>query len=262
MTVLAVAGGTGTAGRAVVAEALARGLDVRSISRRVPDVGDPLRLPGVSYRVADFRTGSGVDEALAGVDVLIETLDARAGAALKALPATTEAVLAAASRAGVSRCVLLSIVNAAECSMAYYAVQGKRARSYDVADVSTSVVYATQFHNLVAGVFSAGSRLAIIPVFSGVSFQPIATTDVAKALVDEALVNSADPQRAVTVGGPKVWTMKALAEQWKVETQRRGVITIMPLPGSWGSFLRAGRNLVPESAVAGLEFGDWLRNGG
>jgi len=259
MTVIGVAGGTGTAGKAVLAEAVSRGLAVRSISRRVPEAGDPRRLAGVEYVTADFRSGAGVTEAMAGIDVVVDTLDARTGAALRALPATSMAVLAAAQRAGVSRCVLLSIVNAAECSMPYYQVQAGRARSYEAADLATTVVYATQFHNLVAGLFSAGSRMAMIPSFAGVSFQPIATADLAKVLVDEALNGGATSHHLVTAGGPTIWTMKSLAEQWKATTHRRGVITSMPLPGSFGTFLRAGRNLVPESAVDGVEFRDWLR---
>lgn len=259
MVLIAVAGGTGTAGRAVVAEAVARGHSVRAISRHVPDAGDPRRVPGASYVTADFRTGTGVAAAFDGAHAVVETLDARTGAALKALPATSVAVLAAASRAGVGRGVLLTIVNAAECSMGYYQVQASRARSYASAGMPTSVVYATQFHDLVAGVFSAGARVGLIPAFPGVSFQPISTADVARVLVDEAVAGlDGAGHHSVRAGGPSVWTMKALAEQWKSATGRRGIVTSMPLPGAFGTFLRAGRNLVPEAAVGREEFGDWL----
>lgn len=261
MVIIAVAGGTGRAGRAVVADAAARGFTVRSLSRHVPAATDPKRVPGVEYLAVDFHTGTGVDDALAGADALVETLDARTGPALKALSATTVSVLDAARRAGVSRNVLLTIVNAAECSLGYYQVQAARARSYERADQPTGVVYATQFHNLVAGIFAAGAKVGVIPAFSGVSFQPIATADVARALVDEAvagLESSAEQHRSVQVGGPSVWSMKALAGQWKSATGRRGLVTSMPLPGSFGTFLRAGRNLVPEAAVGRLEFSDWL----
>ncbi len=261
MVLIAVAGGTGTAGRAVVADAVGRGLSVRSVSRHVPAPTDPRRVAGADYVAADFRTGDGVAGALAGVDVVVETLDARTGPSLKALPATSVAVLAAARRAEVARCVLLTIVNASECSMGYYQVQASRARSYESSGMATTVVYATQFHNLVAGLFSAGAKVGILPAFSGVSFQPIATADVARILVDEAtggLDARAEPHRSVQSGGPSVWSMRVLAEQWKSATGRRGAITPMPLPGSFGTFLRAGRNLVPDAAVGRIEFNDWL----
>ena len=261
MVLIAVAGGTGTAGRAAVADAVGRGFTVRSLSRRVPATADPKRVAGVDYLAADFRTGQGVDDALGGVDALVETLDARTGPSLKALPTTTLSVLGAAQRAGVARCVLLTIVNAAECSMGYYQVQAARARSYESQGMATTVVYATQFHNLVAGLFSKGAKVGIIPAFAGVSFQPIATADVARILVDEAVAGldpNAAQHRSVQAGGPSVWPMKALAEQWKSATGRHGVVTSMPLPGAFGTFLRAGRNLVPEAAAGRLEFNDWL----
>ncbi|MGO4384301.1 SDR family oxidoreductase [Specibacter sp. RAF43] len=261
MVVIAVAGGTGIAGRAVVADAVQRGYSVRSISRKVPPAEDPRRVDGADYREADFRTGHGVAAALAGVDAVIETLDARTGAALKSLPSTSVALLAAAGRADVARCVLLTIVNAAECSMGYYQVQAARARSYESSAMPTTVVYATQFHNLVAGVFSAGARVGLIPAFTGVSFQPIAAVDVARVLVSEAaagLAPDAPRHVAVRAGGPSVWSMKALAEQWKSATGRHGVVTPMPLPGSFGTFLRAGKNLVPDDVAGSIEFSDWL----
>ncbi|MGA7203944.1 MAG: NAD(P)H-binding protein [Specibacter sp.] len=260
MIVVAVAGGTGTAGRAVVADAVGRGFSVRALSRHVPAADDPKRVAGAEYLAVDFRTGDGVEAALDGVDVLVETLDARTGSALKALPATSVAVLAAAQHAGVSRCVLLTIINAAECSMGYYQVQASRARSYEAAGIPTTVVYATQFHNLVAGLFSAGAKVGLIPAFTGVSFQPISTADVARVLVDEAVASQTGPgdHRSVQAGGPSVWTMKALAEQWKTITGRRGVVTAVRLPGAFGTFLRTGKNLVPDAAVGGIEFGDWL----
>ncbi|MFQ4150065.1 SDR family oxidoreductase [Arthrobacter sp. LAPM80] len=256
MVLIAVAGGTGTAGRAAVEQAVASGCAVRSLSRHLPAEGD--RVGGADYAQADFRTGQGVAAGLAGVDALIETLDARSGAPLRALPVTSVAVLAAAARAGVSRCVLLTIVRAAECSMGYYQVQGARALSYESAAIPTTVVYATQFHNLVAGIFAAGGKVGVVPVLRGVSFQPISTSDVASVLVQEALAGG-DEHRKVVIGGPEIKTMKELAQEWQSATGSKAVVTGLPFPGSFGAFLRAGKNLVPEHAIGRLGFGEWLR---
>ena len=69
--------------------------------------------------------------------------------------------------------------------------------------MATSVVYATQFHNLVAGIFAAGAKVGVIPAFHGVSFQPISTADVARVLLGEALAGGAGaPERLA--GGPAV----------------------------------------------------------
>lgn len=103
---IAVAGGTGLAGRAVVEEAVAAGHRVRSLSRHLPAADK--RVAGADYLQADFRTGDGVAAALEGVDAVVETMDARSGAALRSLPVMSVAVLAAAAKAGVGRSILLS----------------------------------------------------------------------------------------------------------------------------------------------------------
>lgn len=255
MTLIAVAGGTGLAGRAVVAEAVARGYRVRSLSRHLPS--DEKRVAGAEYIRADFTTGAGVATGLESVDALIETLDARSGAALRALPVTSVAVLGAAAEAGIGRIVLLSIVRAGECKMAYYQAQAARALSYEHSGLATTVVYATQFHNLVAGIFAAGAKVGVIPVFKGVSFQPIATSDVARILVDAAVAQGQE-KRKVLAGGPEVHGMKGLASQWKEAMGSRAVTLPVPLPGSFGGFLRAGKNLVPEAAEGTVTFRDWM----
>ncbi|MHA7268369.1 SDR family oxidoreductase [Arthrobacter sp. HLT1-20] len=259
MVLIAVAGGTGLAGRAVVEEVVARGQQVRSLSRRPPSA--EARVAGAEYVHGDFRTGQGVAAGLVGADALIETLDARQGAGLRALPVTSVAALKAAADAGVRRCVLLTIVRAGECSMGYYQAQAARALSYEHSGLPTSVVYATQFHNLVAGIFSAGAKVGVIPAFHGVSFQPIATADVARVLVGEALVEGPG-HRAVPAGGPAVLTMRELAQEWRFVTGSKARVTTMPLPGSFGTFLRLGKNLVPEHAVGQISFGQWLRANG
>ena len=255
MVLIAVAGGTGLAGRAVVEEAVARGFRVRSLSRHLPSAEK--RVAGAEYVQADFRTAVGVAAGLVGVDALIETLDARSGAGLRALPVTSVAVLAAAAAARVERCVLLTIVRAGECSMGYYQAQAARALSYEHSGQATTVVYATQFHNLVAGIFAAGAKVGVIPVFKGVSFQSIATSDVARVLVDAAVAQGQE-SRKIVAGGPEVHGMNALASQWKEATGSRAVTLSVPFPGSFGSFLRAGRNLVPEVAVGTVTFRDWM----
>ena len=53
--------------------------------------------------------------------------------------------------------------------------------------------------------------------------------------------------------------MNELAEQWKAATHRRGMVTSVPLPGAFGTFLRAGKNLAPDAAVGAVEFNDWLQ---
>ena len=67
MSLIAVTGGTGTRGQNLVSAALARGHEVRVISRRAgASVAD-----GARHAVADVLTGEGLDHALDGAEVVI-----------------------------------------------------------------------------------------------------------------------------------------------------------------------------------------------
>ena len=106
MTILVI-GATGNVGRPTVAGLLAKGASVRALSRSEENLA---KLPdGVDGAIGDLETGSGLDEACAGVDKLFlitsngETETARGLAAVQA-----------ATAAGVQHIVFLSVGNPAK----------------------------------------------------------------------------------------------------------------------------------------------------
>jgi len=106
MTILVI-GATGNVGRPTVAGLLAKGESVRALSRSEENLA---KLPdGVDGVIGDLETGSGLDEACAGVDKLFlitsngETETARGLAAVQA-----------ATAAGVQHIVFLSVGNPAK----------------------------------------------------------------------------------------------------------------------------------------------------
>ena len=106
MTILVI-GATGNVGRPTVAGLLAKGASVRALSRSEENLA---KLPdGVDGAIGDLETGSGLDEACAGVDKLFlitsngETETARGLAAVQA-----------AIAAGVQHIVFLSVGNPAK----------------------------------------------------------------------------------------------------------------------------------------------------
>lgn len=106
---IAVAGGTGTVGRHVVSVARDRGHQVVSLSRA----------DGV-----DLVTGRGLDEALRGVDTVIDVSGPRAVSTKKAVDFftnSTQNLLAAEKKAGVRHHVALSIVGIDKATSGLYA---------------------------------------------------------------------------------------------------------------------------------------------
>lgn len=73
MAHIVIIGGTGYAGSHIAAEAVARGHAVTSWSRKLPEQ----RLDGVDYRTGSVTDDATLTEAVAGADVVIETLSPR-----------------------------------------------------------------------------------------------------------------------------------------------------------------------------------------
>lgn len=251
MTTYLVAGGTGVAGRAVVTELARRGGTVRVLSRHGG------HRDGVDHVSADLVTGAGLAQALDGVDVVVDTTDGKTRKARAVLTDGAANLLSAAATAGVSRAVLLSIVNVDEARAGYYRTKAEQERIYRDAAVPTHVVRATQFHEFVPMICAPVAKVGLIPVFTHTRFQPIDTTDVARALADAAQQEqpAADP---TVVGGPEILSMHDMALAWKAATGTRGRVTDIRMPGSMGSFWREGRNLVPDNRFGTVTFDQWL----
>jgi uncharacterized protein YbjT (DUF2867 family) len=259
MTRICVAGGTGQAGGEVVRQALEQGHEVSAFSRRPPAAGAPKHHDGARYLLADTTTGVGLAEAVAGADVVIDCLEGRSRKAIKDFADGGGRLLAAAQAAGVSKAVMLSIINCDQAGLGFYRSKADKERRYARSELETVVVRSTQFHSLLVEMFSAGSALRLIPVIRGARYQPISPSEAAFALL-EAAVEAPSPEthRMRTVGGPEVLTMRSLAAIWKQETGARGRVLELPLPGSMGKYLREGRNLIPEQRFGSETFAGWL----
>ncbi|WP_077489952.1 SDR family oxidoreductase [Sinomonas mesophila] len=255
MGLLLVAGGTGTAGRAVVREATARGWDVRSLSRRLPAPEDAAG--GVEYVIGDAATGAGLAAALEGVEVFVDVLEGLRGRARRDYALAGRRLLDAARGSGTDRAVSLSIVAADRFPIGFYRAKLAKERVYEEHPLPTTVLRCAQFHDLVAEVFRAGARLGVIPCLRGARLQPIDVRDVAKVLLDAA-AEPAGGHLALTACGPEIRAMAELAEAWKHAEGSTARIVEIPVPGRSGRVLAEGGNLVPEAARGTITFEQWL----
>lgn len=255
MSRMLVVGGTGLAGRLVAQEAVGRGHDVVVASRHVPE--QTARVPGARYHPVDLVAASGFETALEGVDVLIDTTNGLSGSARDVLTDGALNLMHAAARWGIERAVLLSIVNVDRSGYAYYRAKAAQEAVYRESLLETRVLRATQFHDLVASIFAGGARSGFLPAFRGVQLQPIAVSDVARALVDSA-EGVGSPNSTATIGGPEVLGMRELATLYKRAVGSRALILGLPMPGALGAFWRSGGALVPEHAVGTVTFAAWL----
>jgi uncharacterized protein YbjT (DUF2867 family) len=236
-----VTGGTGTLGRAVVARLQDAGWEHRVLSRR----------SGPGLVTGDLAAGTGVDAAVGGAGVILHLATAPRHDA-----ATTRTLIDAALRHGRPHLVFVSIVGADRIPLAYYREKVAVERLVEESGLPWTLLRATQFHDLVAGVFGALARTGLLPVLARTSFQPIDVRDVSGRLVELA---AADPGgRATDMGGPAIRSMDELARVWLRATGRRRPVLPVPLPGALARGYREGRHLAPHHPDGVITFEEFL----
>lgn len=249
--VLAVTGGTGTVGRHVVAELVLAGHAVRVLTRRPPADG-----PG-EHRAVDLTSGEGLDEALTGVDIVIDAANRAKGGkgAAAVLVDGTARLLAAERRAGVAHHVALSLAGIEKVPHGYWAIKLAQERAVRDGGVPWSIVRATQFHELLDMGFGGAARAGVLPAFDAL-LQPVAALHVARVVAEVA---QGEPLFAWEhVAGPEVRRMRDLARTWRAVTGRHAIVVPVPLRRRLAAPLAAGA-LIPEGAVTGGPgFAEWL----
>lgn len=247
---VAVAGGTGTVGRLVAAELLARGHVVVALSRSAP-----ASLPdGVEHRRADLLAPSGLGDTLVGFDAVVDAANAAGRNARELLVGGSRELGAAAASAGVGHHVLVSIVGIERVPAGYYKLKLEQEEAVRTAGAPWSIVRATQFHSLLAAGFERLARLAIRPG-GRARFQPIDPAVVAAALADR--VEAGVSRDTESVAGPEIRTVGELSKTWAAALGRHLLPVALPPIGAVRA-LRAGGLCEESAATAGPTFTQWL----
>jgi uncharacterized protein YbjT (DUF2867 family) len=213
-------------------------------------------------RGVDVLTGEGLDDALAGVDAVIDVSNVQAPDAQATqhfFAAATRNLLAAEQRAQVRHHVLLSIVGVHRIDgNAHYAGKREQERLVAAGPVPWTIVPATQFHDFAAMVTRWTERNGVATI-APLLVQPIAPADIADVLAEVA---TGEPQgRFPDVAGPETQDLVDMARRTN-EVRRRQVRLVPTWSGLFGTAM-AGDVLLPgEGArIAPTTFDRWLAAG-
>ncbi|HWG60353.1 MAG TPA: NAD(P)H-binding protein [Streptosporangiaceae bacterium] len=254
-----VTGGTGTLGRLVVARLRDDGYSVRVLSRRARKATDD-----IEFVAGDLATGEGIEAAVRGAEIVVHCAGTAKGDEDKALN-----LAKAASQVGSGHLVYISVVGAERIPVVsaldrtmfgYFA--SKLAAERIVADsgLPWTTMRATQFYDLILTVAEQMAKLPVIPVPSGVSFQPVDTGEVASRLVELAL--GAPAGLVPDIAGPRVYSMNDLLRGYLQAHRMRRLLVPVRLPGKAARAVRAGANLAPQRAVGVRTWEDFLADRG
>jgi len=239
---IAVAGGTGVAGRWTVEALRADGHEATVIARSTG---------------TDLVTGDGIDTALAGVDAVIDATNVaspgkRASTAF--FEATTRTLMRTAAVAGVRHIVALSIIGIDRVPYGYYQGKLHQEKILQESPVPVSILRAAQFHEF-AGQYLATLPGPIVPVPRWRA-QPVAAREVGAAL---ARIAAGDPVAMSELAGPREEIMADMIRQVVRARGDRRLVVSVRLPGATGKAMAAGGGLPGRPGLRGTQnFADWL----
>ena len=185
---IVVIGGTGLIGSKTVAILRQRGHDVVAAS---PQSG------------VNTLTGEGLDEALAGAQVVVDLANSPSfedKAVLEFFKTSEGNLLPAEEAAGVRHHVALSIVAIDRTDNGYFRAKVAQEKLIQASGIPYTIVRSTQFMEFLRGIVdsSANGNIVRLPP---VLFQPIAADDVAAIVAEAAL--AAPRNGVVEIAGPE-----------------------------------------------------------
>jgi uncharacterized protein YbjT (DUF2867 family) len=247
-----VTGGTGWFGRPAVRLLVERGHRARVVTRRErPDLPE-----GATAARVDLEAGAGLEEAAAGAELVLHAASdprTRRGAVDVEM---TRRVVDAARAAGARRVLYVSIVGIDRIPFAYYRHKLECERVLEASGLPYTILRATQFHELAEWALRRFERLPLAPLPFDWRFQPIAAADAAREAVD--LLERPPDEPLVERGGPEVLAVRELVDVWRAKRGRPRRVVGVRYPGGLSRGFREGRNTVPEHAVDGQQWRDFV----
>jgi uncharacterized protein YbjT (DUF2867 family) len=242
---IVVIGGTGLIGSKTVAILRQGGHEVLAAS---PNSG------------VNTITGEGLNEALAGAQVVIDLANSPSfedKAVLEFFETSGRNLLAAEAAANVRHHVALSIVAIDRTDNGYFRAKVAQEKLVKASGVPYTIVRSTQFMEFLRGIAdsSAEGNKVRLPA---ILFQPIASDDVAASVADVAL---APPRNGIVeIAGPERAPFNEIVARYlKAVGDPREVVSD-PEAGYWGGRVEE-HSLVPlgEARLGRIGLDEWLR---
>jgi uncharacterized protein YbjT (DUF2867 family) len=209
----------------------------------------------------DILSGAGLDEAMAGTDVVVDLANSpsfEAQAALDFFQTAGRNVLGAEARAGVRHHIALSVVGTEKLSEVGY-FRGKSAQEKLIREsgIPYTIIHSTQFLEFLPGIIQSGTEGETVRLPTAL-VQPIAAEDVAEAVTRHAL--DAPANGVVDIAGPECESMAGFAQRYMSRTQDARKVVSDPHALYFGVELKDD-TLVPagEAWQGQLDLDRWLQ---
>src|SRR5690348_369001 len=206
-------------------------------------------------------SGAGLEEAIAGAQVVIDLSDARsrdAHAVLEFFETSGRNVLAAEAAAGVQHHVALSIVGADRVpDNGYFRAKVAQEKLIEASGIPYTIIRATQFLEFLGAIADSSADGNMVRLPPGL-FQPIAADDVAPIVADVAL--AAPRNGIVEIAGPERAPFNEIVARYLKAVGDPREVARDPEARYWGGRVEE-RSLVPlgEARLGVIGLDEWLR---
>jgi uncharacterized protein YbjT (DUF2867 family) len=242
---IVVIGGSGLIGKKLVQILREKGHDVLAAS---PSTG------------VNAVTGEGLQQALAGAEVVVDVANAPSWedqAVLDFFEKSSQNLAAAEAAAGVKHHVALSVVGTDRLQESgYFRAKLAQEKVIKASSIPYTIVRATQFFEFVGGIvqFSTEGQTVRLPP---AMMQPIAAEDVSAGMADAAV--AAPLNGTVDLAGPEPIRMDELARQYVQHSRDGREVVTDPQAMYYGTPVD-DKSLTPgdKPRLGKTRFADWL----
>lgn len=201
---------------------------------------------------ADLVSGEGLEEAVAGSDVVVHLASDPRQPSKTDIGGTRKLL----DVLGAQHLIYMSIVGVDRHPFPYYRAKHQVEQMIDKSGIRHSILRATQFHDFVAYFIGAACKPPVALIPKRFVFQPIDTGEVADHLA--GLVESRAPGLQPDLGGPEVLTAEQLARTLMAATGRERPMINLPVPGKAARAFKQGAHTNPERAVGQMTWEEYL----
>lgn len=244
---IVVIGGTGLIGKKVVERLLERGHTA---------------VPASPSSGINALTGEGLDQAMAGADVVVDVANAPSfedQAVLNFFDTSARNLAAAEKKAGVKHHVALSVVGTGRPAFdasGYIRAKVVQEKLIRAAGIPFTIVHSTQFFEFLGAIAGPAGESDQIHLSSGY-MQPIASDDVADAVVDHALGPAVNG--VVEIAGPEKAPLAEMVQRFLAATGDRRKVVADPGVPYFGAVLEPDTLLPGKGARLGKQdFQAWF----